>query len=172
MIPINTLPAPDKFIPSAQDNWLFEGRARPGTKRTLPGLLHRVAGRGKKEKIMAEFTVRYWFGDGASGDAGAGRTSSAYVSAGLMAESSEEAARIAGEQLSLPVFAIDSDGYGRVVINSARVRLCSILPARTPEEATAHADAQIVARTVADFASRAEAAGVVDTASDAAARRY
>ena len=121
---------------------------------------------------MAEFTVRYWFGDGASGDAGAGRAaSSAYVSAGLMAESSEEAARIVGEQMSLPVFAIDSDGYGRVVINSARVRFCSILPARTPEEATAHADAQIVARTVADFASRAEAAGVVDTGSDAT-RRY
>ena len=110
---------------------------------------------------MAEFTVRYWFGDGASGEPG--RASSAYVSAGLTAESSEEAARIAGEQLSLPVFAIDSDGYGRVVINSALVRFCSILPARTPEEATAHADAQIVARTVADFASRAEAAGVVDT---------
>lgn len=111
---------------------------------------------------MAEFTIRYWFGDAASGEA-AGRANSAYVSAGLTAETSDEAARVVGEQMRLPVFAIDSDGHGRVVINSARVRFCSILPSRTPEEAEAHADAQVVARTVADFASRAEAAGVVDT---------
>lgn len=119
---------------------------------------------------MAEFTVRYWFGDTASGEAAA-RASSAYVSAGLTADSSDEAARIVGEQMRLPIFAIDSDGYGRVLINTARVRFCSILPSRTAEEAEAHADAQVVARAVAGFASRAEAAGVVDTPA-ADARRY
>ena len=109
---------------------------------------------------MAEFTVRYWFGDAAAGQTSGG---AAYVSAGMTAESSDDAACIIGEQMRLPTFAIDSNGYGRVVINSARVRFCSILPSRTAEEAAAHADAQVTARAVADFTSRANAAGVVDT---------
>lgn len=106
---------------------------------------------------MPEFTVRYWFGD----DAHAGQNA-AYVSSGLAAESDDDAARTVQEQMRLPVFAVDSDGYGRVVINSAQVRFCSILPARTAGEAAIAADAQVVAQAVADFAARAQAAGVVD----------
>ncbi len=128
--------------------------------------------RQNKEKFMAEFTIRYWFGDASSGEAAGRAGSSAYVSAGLTTESSDEAARIVGEQMRLPVFAIDSDGYGRVVINSARVRFCSILPSRTPEEVEAHADAQVVARAAAGFASRAEAAGVVDNPAATDTRRH
>ena len=105
---------------------------------------------------MPEFTIRYWFDDDTSGD----RPS--YISAGLSAESFDNATLIVQEQMSQPHFALDSDGYGRVVINSARVRFCSLLPARTAEETAARADAAVASKAAANFAARAEAAGVVD----------
>jgi hypothetical protein len=106
---------------------------------------------------MPDFTVRYWFDDGG----GDGRAPS-YVSAGLRAESLDEATRTVQDQMGLPVFALDSDGYGRVVIVSANVRFCSILPAQTAAEAAVQAQASAAAQAASDFAARAEAAGVVD----------
>jgi hypothetical protein len=105
---------------------------------------------------MEEFTVRYWFG----GD-GDGQPVS-YVSEGLMAPSMDDATHLVQERMNLPLFAIDSDGHGRVVINSANVRFCSILPAQTAQEAAAQAQAAAAAQAQTDFAARAEAAGVVD----------
>ena len=107
---------------------------------------------------MLEFTVRYWFDDDIKGGRGA-----SYVSAALTADSLDEATRIIQEvQMRQPHFALDSDGYGRVVINSARVRFCSIWPARTAEEAAARAQDAAAAQAASNFAARAEAAGVVD----------
>ena len=103
-----------------------------------------------------EFTVRYWFGDQTEGQ------TASYVSAGLQAESLDDATLIVQEQMSQPFIAMDSDGYGRVVINQAAVRFCSVVPAQTAEEAAAHAHAAASAQAQADFAARAEAAGAVD----------
>ena len=64
--------------------------------------------------------------------------------------------------MSQPHFALDSDGYGRVIINSARVRFCSLLPAQTAEEAAAQMDITTAQAAAADFAARAQAAGAVD----------
>ncbi len=102
---------------------------------------------------MEEFTVRYWFDDDSQGE------TPSYISEGLRAQSVDDATRMIQERMSLPLFALDSDGYGRVVINSANVRFCSILPSRTAEHSAAQTQAAAAAQ---DFAARAEAAGVVD----------
>lgn len=77
---------------------------------------------------MPEFTIRYFFGD----DAEAGGAGGSYVSEGLDAPTMDDAARVVQERMNLPIFGIDSDGYGRVIVNRDRVRFCSILPAQTP----------------------------------------
>jgi hypothetical protein len=105
---------------------------------------------------MPEYTARYWFDDDASGDR------PAYVSAGLTADSLDHATLIVQEQMSQPHFALDSDGYGRVVINSARVRFCSLLPAQASDESAAQTDIAAAAQA-ADFAARVQASGAVDS---------
>ena len=96
---------------------------------------------------MAEFTVRYWFGDDSSET---GRIP--YVSEGITALSEEDAERIVMERMNLPLFAIRSDGYGRAILNPANIRFCSILPSQTPEEA---AEQERAAAVVQEYAARA-----------------
>jgi uncharacterized protein YhdP len=60
---------------------------------------------------MAEFTVRYLFGEDSSGQ------TVAYVSEGLTADSVDAATLLVQGRLDQPFFAADSDGYGRVLIN-------------------------------------------------------
>ena len=94
---------------------------------------------------MEEFTIRYWFGDDSSSS---GAQSVPYVSEGFGAENLDEATRRVQERMSRPHFAIDSDGHGRVVVNSARVRFVSILQARTPEESAAQTQAAAIAQAL------------------------
>ena len=108
---------------------------------------------------MAEFTVRYFFGDAAS--EADGQTVS-YVSAGIVADDEDAAARKVRDQMKQDVFEIDSDGYGRVIINRVALRFCSILPAQTAEQSAAQVDAASAAEAQDDFAARAHAAGAVD----------
>ena len=101
---------------------------------------------------MAEFTVRYWFGDDGSGQA------VSYVSEGLTAESVDHATLLVQSRLDQPFFAVDSDGYGRVIINRDNVRFCSILPARDAAESAAAAQAGATADAHSDLMARAAAA--------------
>lgn len=104
---------------------------------------------------MADFTVRYWFDDEAEGE------KNAYVSMGLTAESLDEATRIVQDQMAQALFTFDSDGHGRVIVNRALVRFCSILPAQSPEASAMQIQAGTSAEAQqSDFLARA--AAVVD----------
>jgi hypothetical protein len=109
---------------------------------------------------MAEFTVRYWFGEDNSGQ------TVAYVSEGLTADSVDAATLQVQGRLDQPFFAMDSDGYGRVLINRSNIRFCSILPAASAEAAAVQSQVGDRSDTHADIMSRA--AAVVD----ADVRRY
>ena len=98
---------------------------------------------------MEEFTVRYWFGEDGSGQL------TAYISEGVRAETLDEATGRVQDRMGQSFFAIDSDGHGRVVVNSARVRFVSILRAQTAEESAAQTQAAAMAQAYGETASRA-----------------
>jgi hypothetical protein len=89
-----------------------------------------------------------------------------YVSEGLTAESVDAATLLVQGRLDQPFFAVDSDGYGRVLINRSNIRFCSILPAVSAEAAAVRSQVGERSDIHADVMSRA--AAVVD----ADIRRY